>query len=142
MLSSQSVEAAISFILSDWKKIAQIIAPKQSISLEKLTEFCTQVWKVVIQFSTTGIDNTMLQTSVNIFAQVHSIFWIQLKQFDFITLRVIDFLDKTTSISSPFKSDERELKLDELEDELELETELKLELELNESDHNQPDLPE
>ena len=48
----------------------------------------------------------------------------------------------TTLISSSFKSDERELELNELEDELELETELKLELELNESDRDQPDLPE
>ena len=48
----------------------------------------------------------------------------------------------TTLISSSFKSDERELELNELADELELQTELELKLELNESDHNQLDLPE
>ena len=41
-----------------------------------------------------------------------------------------------------FESDERELELNELADELELETELELELELDESDRDGLDLPE
>ena len=75
------------------QKIVWIIAPKQTISRNKLTKFSTHHWKVLIQFLTTSIDNTMLQTSINIFALVLCVFWIWLQHFDFINLWVIHFLD-------------------------------------------------